>query len=277
MLKISAIIQARTTSSRLPNKVLLPLPYGSKTSALEQMVRRLQKCRMIDNIVIATTINDADAPIVKLCKKMHVSCFRGDENNVLARYYFAAKADNADIVIRMTSDCPCIDPIIADKTIKLHLKYKYDYTTSGKLPVGMHVEAFSFNVLEEAFRRSTKEYEREHVTPYIYSSHPERFKIGALRHPHYLQRPDIRVTLDTQEDYALLCLIYDKLYDKNDPFSLKDIVGLFNKEPWIALINKKIIQKKFFDTLEGELQEAVKVLDAQDLKKAASYIRKTIQ
>jgi spore coat polysaccharide biosynthesis protein SpsF len=135
------------------------------------------------------------------------------------------------------------------------------------------VEIFSFETLNETHKRAKYDFEKEHVTPYIYRSHPAKFKIGAIRPQKYLQRPDIRVTLDTQEDYALLCLIYDKLYDKNDPFSLKDIVGLFNKEPWIALINKKIIQKKFFDTLEGELQEAVKVLDAQDLKKAAGYLK----
>ena len=166
-LKIAAIIQARMTSTRLPGKVMLPLPYGSGIPALEQMILRVRKCRELDSIIIATTKNKSDDKIVRLCGKLNTGCFRGDEKNVLSRYYFAAKEIRADIVVRLTSDCPCIDPATIDRTVALHIKRNYDYTSSGKLPIGMSVEVFSFKALEEAYSKSTKDYEKEHVTPYI--------------------------------------------------------------------------------------------------------------
>ena len=260
------------TSTRLPGKVMLPLPYGSRTPALEQMIKRIKKCRLVDQIIIATTTNKDDDVICRLSRKLNVGYFRGSEENVLSRYYFAAKKNGADVVLRLTSDCPLIDPGIIDKTIQMHIKDKNDYSSCGPYPVGMSVEIMSFDTLKETFLNAKKEEEKEHVTPYIYWSHPEKFKIGILKVPKILKRHDIRVTLDTPADYALICLVFDELYKKKRYFSVSDIVCLFNEKPYLLLVNKNIVQKKIFKNITDELKEAIRVLDMQDLKRARDLL-----
>ncbi len=273
-MKIGAIIQARTSSTRLPGKVLKELPYNSGITCLEQVVRRLKKPKKLNDIIIATTKEKEDNEIVDIAKKENVKYFRGSRENVLSRYYFAAKENNIDLIVRITSDCPCIDADITDLTIGDHINKMADYTTNSLIrtyPHGLDVEVFNFDALEKTHRNATKDYEKEHVTPYV-NSNPQKFKINIVKAPKELYAPDIRITLDTEEDYALLCAIYDYLFPKNKNFSAYDIVNLFNEKPWLKLINKKIIQKKIFNTLEEELEETVKILNLQDLKKARDFI-----
>ncbi len=273
-MKIAAIIQARTSSTRLPGKVLKELPYNSGITCLEQVIRRLKKSKRLNEIIIATTEEKEDDEIIDITKKEDVKYFRGSKENVLSRYYFAAKENNIDLIVRITSDCPCIDAQIVDVIINEHLKTNVDYTSNSLMrtyPHGLDVEVFNFNSLEKAYKNATKDYEREHVTPYI-NRNPQIFKINEIKAPKELYAPDIRVTLDTEEDYVLLCAVYDYLYPKNKYFNAYDIVNLFNEKPWLKLINKKIIQKKIFNTLEEELEEAKRILDSQDLKKARDFI-----
>ena len=275
-MKIGAIIQARTSSTRLPGKVLKELPYASGITCLEQVIRRLKKSKKLNDIIIATTKEKEDNEIINIVKKENVKYFRGSKENVLSRYYFAAKENNIDIIVRITSDCPCIDVAITDLTIDDHINKMADYTTNSFVrtyPHGLDVEVFNFNALEKAYRNATKDYEKEHVTPYI-NRNPQIFKINIIKAPKELYAPDIRITLDTEEDYALLCAVYDYLYPKNKYFNAYDIVNLFNKKSWLKLINKKIMQKKILNTLEEELKEAVKILDLQDLNKARDFTRK---
>jgi spore coat polysaccharide biosynthesis protein SpsF len=277
-MKIGAIIQARTSSTRLPGKVLKELPYNSGITCLEQVIRRLKKSKKLNEIIIATTKETEDNPIINIAKKEDVKYFRGSKENVLSRYYFAAKENNIDLIVRITSDCPCIDAAITDLTIDDHINKMADYTTNSLVrtyPHGLDVEVFNFNALEKAYKNATKDYEKEHVTPYI-NRNPKKFKINIIKAPKELYAPDIRVTLDTEEDYALLCALYDYLYPKNKYFNAYDIVNLFNQKPWLKLVNKKIIQKKIFNTLEGELKEAVKILDLQDLKKARDFLKENL-
>lgn len=274
-MRIAAIIQARTSSTRLPGKVLKELPYASGITCLEQVIRRLKKSKKLNDIIIATTKDKEDDKIIDIAKKEYSKYFRGSKENVLSRYYFAAKENNIDLIVRITSDCPCIDAEIVDLTINDHINKIVDYTTNSLVrtyPHGLDIEVFNFNVLEKAYKNATKDYEREHVTPYIYRN-PHIFKINKIEAPQELYAPDIRVTLDTEEDYALLCAVYDYLYPKNKYFNAYDIVNLFNEKPWLKLINKKIIQKKIFNTLEEELEEAVKILDLQDLNKARDFVK----
>lgn len=278
-MKIAAIIQARTSSTRLPGKVLKELPYNSGITCLEQVIRRLKKSKRLNEIIIATTKETEDNSITNICKKEDVQYFKGSKENVLSRYYFAAKENNIDLIVRITSDCPCIDADITDLTIDDHISKMADYTTNSLVrtyPHGLDVEVFNFDALGKAYKNTTKDYEKEHVTPYI-NRNPQKFKINIVKAPKELYAPDIRITLDTEEDYALLCAVYDYLYPKNKYFNAYDIVNLFNEKPWLKLINKKIIQKKIFDTLEEELKEAVKILDLQDLKKARDFLEKAIK
>ena len=277
-MKIGAIIQARISSTRVPGKVLKELPYASGITCLEQVIRRLKKPKKLNDIIIVATKEKEDNEIVGIVKKEDVKYFRGSKENVLSRYYFAAKEYNIDIIVRITSDCPCIDAAITDLTIDDHINKMADYTTNSLVrtyPHGLDVEVFNFNALEKAHKNATKDYEKEHVTPYI-NRNPQIFKINIIKAPKELYAPDIRITLDTEEDYALLCVVFDYLYPKNKYFNAYDIVNLFNKKPWLKLINKKIIQKKIFNTLEEELEEATKILDLQDLNKARDFLKENL-
>ena len=134
----------------------------------------------------------------------------------------------------------------------------------------------NFNTLEQANNKAEKYFEREHVTPYIYKTRPELFKITLVEASKKLNFPDIRVTLDTEEDYALLCAVFDYLYHENELFGIEDIIKLFKRKPWVKLINSKIVQKKIHNSLEEEIQETIKVCDLQDLKKAKEYLEHTL-
>lgn len=277
-MKIGAIIQARISSTRLLGKILKELPYNSGITCLGQVIRRLKKSKRLNDIIIATTKEKEDNEIIDIVKKENVKYFRGSKENVLSRYYLAAKENNIDLIVRITSDCPCIDADITDLTIDDHINKMADYTTNSLVrtyPHGFDVEVFNFNSLEKAYKNATKDYEKEHVTPYI-NRNPQKFKINIVKAPKELYAPDIRVTLDTEEDYSLLCAVFDYLYPQNKYFNAYDIVNLFNQKPWLKLINKKIIQKKIFSTLEEELKEGVKILDLQDLNKARDFLKENL-
>jgi spore coat polysaccharide biosynthesis protein SpsF len=274
-MKTGVIVQARTSSTRLPEKVLLELPYGGGIKVLNQVIRRLKKASELNSIIIATTTDTEDSRIVAVAEQEKVLSFRGSKENVLERYYLAAKENRLDHVVRVTSDCPCIDPELIDHCVRQHLKENADYTSTSladKYPHGLDVEVMKFTALEKAYQEAKENFEKEHVTIFIYRSHPELFKIHALHAPEEYWDPSIRITLDTKEDYALLCAVYDYLYVKNEYFGIKEIFALFRSKPWLKNINNNIVQKKVFDTREEELEEAMKILDLQDLKRAKQYL-----
>jgi len=275
MVKKGIIIQARIDSTRLRGKVLLRLPFGSNTSVIETIIRRCKKTTIIDSIILATTRQTNDDILEKIAISENIKIFRGSENNVLERFYCAAKKENLDTIIRITADNPCIDPILVDNILRAHIEGNWDYTTTEGYPVGLGIEVFNFDALEEAYKNATKYYEKEHVAPYIYKN-PQKFKINIVKAPKDLYAPDIRITLDTEEDYALLCAVFDYLYPKDKYFNAYDIVNLFNEKPWLKLINKKIIQKKIFNNLQEEIKEAIKILDLQDLKRARDFLQRNL-
>ena len=243
-MKIGAIIQARMSSTRLPGKVLKKLPFYSKITVLEQVINRLNRGKEVDTIVVATTDKKSDDAIEAITRKRKVVCFRGDSEDVLSRYYYAAKDNNFDVIVRITSDCPCIDPGIIDLIIKEHLRLKADYTSNTlkrSYPHGLDAEVFSFDVLAFTHKNAQLKFDREHVTPFI-TKNCGLFRIKQVVSPKKLFAPDIRITLDTEEDYTLLCSVFDQLYFKNKYFDAYDIVGLFNKKPWLKFINKRIVQ-----------------------------------
>lgn len=272
-MKIGAIIQARTSSTRFPRKVLQSLPYGGDTCVLQQDIRRVKQSKLIDEVIVATTTHSEDDEIVGVAIKENTPYFRGSLTNVLERYYQAAMNYNLDIIVRITSDCPCVDWNIIDEVIQSHLDVNADYTSntlSESFPRGIDCEVFNFNVLEEIYLNATEKYEKEHVTPYIYKSNPNKFKINEVVSSQ--DNSDIRITLDTPQDYALLCVVYDNLYYENNFFSLGDVLLLFKEKPWIKFINEDIIQKKVFNSLSEELEEAISLCERQDLDKAKEFI-----
>lgn len=243
-MKVAIISQARMTSTRLPGKVMKTI-LGKTLIGLQ--VERLRRVRNADCIVVATTTNASDDALAEHCRKdLGVAVFRGDENDVLARYHGAAKEIGADVVVRVTSDCPVIDPEVSAALIGRFLESRSDCdylsnTLDRTYPRGMDTEVMSFAVLDIAFREARKPYEREHVTPFLYG-HPERFRIQ-----QFTRETDDSIhrwTVDTPEDFELVKRIVESLYPQNASFSLEDILKLLRQHPDWARINAHVEQKK---------------------------------
>lgn len=266
---IGVIIQARTSSKRLPKKILLELPYNSGVTVLENIISRAEKVESIDKVIVATSINSEDDIIESLCNKVGAFCFRGDLYNVLERFYYAASRHGLDTIVRLTADNPCYDYRIIEKSIESHIENHNDYTITEDYPLGTNVEIISFSALEACFRKASCEYEKEHVTPYIYKTKPEEFKIVTL--PASVNRAGLRLTLDTEDDYLLQCAVFDHLYSLNSCFGLDEIISLFNKKPWLEKINNKAYQKKICNSLEEEIVEAMRLLEFNGLRDAKQY------
>jgi spore coat polysaccharide biosynthesis protein SpsF len=235
--KTVAIIQARMSSSRLPKKVLLPL---AGQPIISQIVRRLRSCKTLDQIILATSVNSDDHPIEALCNTINVPCFRGSLNDVLDRYYQAAQTYEAKIIVRITADCPVIDPVVVDALVTAAIAGDYDYFGhSGEFPDGLDVEIFKFQALERAWREAKLTSEREHVGPYL-SKNPNLFKNGGLTLFHGLAHH--RWTVDELYDYELLQIIYDRLDRPQNVFLTNEILNLLDNEPNLLKINNKIIR-----------------------------------
>jgi spore coat polysaccharide biosynthesis protein SpsF len=238
------IVQARMTSTRLPGKVLKPV-LGKPL--LTYQIERLQRVTRADAIAIATTTNATDDPIVELSAALGVGCFKGSEQDVLSRYFGAAQATAADVVVRVTSDCPLIDPQIIDEVIGHYLTHcdRYDYVSNSiqrTYPRGLDTEVFSVGVLEQAHREATAPPEREHVTPFIYN-HPERYAIGHVTYPQDLSHH--RWTVDTPEDFELIRRMLEELYPHKPDFSLQDCLTVIEQHPDWPAINAHVEQKKY--------------------------------
>ena len=240
---ITVIIQARTGSTRLPGKVMKEL--CGKT-ILAHDIERVSQAKLVDEIIIATTTHDSDDVIVQEAERLGVKVFRGSEDDVLSRYYFAAKEAGADVVVRITSDCPLIDPVILDDVIRVFLDGSYDIVTNAgndlskrTFPRGLDAEVFSFEMLETAHLKAVETYQREHVTPYIYENAKSVFY-----YQNDVDYSKYRWTLDTEEDWLLISAIYQRLYHREHNFYFKDILSVMEENPELYNINKDIEQKK---------------------------------
>ncbi|PZM67284.1 cytidylyltransferase domain-containing protein [Paenibacillus dendritiformis] len=241
MPRVVAIVQARMGSSRLPGKVLKPL---IDHSVLGHVILRLKAVNSINEIIIATTQNPEDDSIISECNKYNVPVYRGSTENVLSRYYEAAQKFNADIVVRVTSDCPLVDPGITGNIIKYFFELDADYVSNKLIetfPRGLDTEVFTMSSLEKAYEGAYNDIHREHVTPYLYL-HPDKFKLF-----NYSCEKDYsayRWTLDTNEDYQLIELIYKILYEPNKIFTWLEIIHLMEDYPELKKINSHVKQKQ---------------------------------
>jgi len=240
--RIGIIVQARMGSTRLPGKVMLPV---EDKPVLQHIIERLKECKFAAEIIIATTNKERDDIIVDLAKANGVKYFRGSEEDVLSRYYFAAKENDLDVVVRITSDCPFVDPSIIDAMIREFLNdQSYDYLSNCQprtFPRGLDVEIFTFKALETNFAKAKESFEKEHVTPYFYQ-HPGQFVLKSYNSP--IDYSDYRLTLDTDEDYLLVKEIYRMIYPLNNHFRSKEIIDLLEQNRDLSLINAHIKQKE---------------------------------
>ena len=245
MLKITTIIQARMGSSRLPKKVLSDI---EGQSMLWHLVNRLKNSKFSPEIIIATTISDSDKEILKLAKDLGVKSNAGSIDDVLDRFYQTALKYKPDIIVRITADCPLMDPLIFDRVIQFFLDGDYDYATNTlppTFPDGLDVEVFTFEILKKTWKEAKLASEREHVTPYI-RKHPELFKLGNIVNIPDLK--EMRWTVDEKEDLEFVRCIYKNLYPKKKIFLMDDILKLLKIQPELMKINSQ------FERNEGYLK-----------------------
>lgn len=240
--RVVVILQARMGSTRLPDK---PLKKVLGKPLLSYQIERLRRAKMVTEIVVATTTEPRDDTIVEFCHEAGIPVFRGSELDVLDRYYRAAIKYSADTVVRITGDCPLIDPIEVDRVVSFYLNAypRYDYVSNSlkrTFPRGLDTEVFSFQALERAASEAKRPEEREHVTLYMYE-HPNHFQLGTVE--QHEDQSHHRWTVDTNEDLELITRILTALYPHNSAFTTQDVLQLLKKHPdWVA-INSNIIQK----------------------------------
>lgn len=242
-MKTVAIIEARMTSTRLPGKIVLPI-LGKPM--LELLVERLKRAKLLDQIVVATTQNTSDDGVEKLTHRIGVGCYRGSEDDVLDRVLRAAHANDADVIVEVTGDCPLIDPIVVDRVIQTYQTKNVDYVSNilkRTYPRGMDIQVFSTAVLEKVARLTDDPIDHEHVSLYIYE-HPEIFSLFNVESDLPEKYWDIRLTVDMEEDFKLIKAIYELLYPKNPAFTLDEIMDLLERRTDLLELNRNIQQKK---------------------------------
>lgn len=256
---IVAIVQARMGSTRLPGKVLKPI---MGRPMLWYLVQRLRRTIGVDKVVIATSEETANDVIIDFCKQFAIDCFSGSEDDVLDRFYKVAREYNADIVLRITGDCPLLDPRLIGDMLKEFLStHKYDYYSVAcgagastdefnghRYPDGLDAEIFKFSILKIAWEEAKEQLEREHVTPFIWRR-PERFRLGTKKSTK--DYSSMRWTVDNQEDFEIVEEIYKELYPKKPDFGLEDVLEFFYAHPELQSKNSHFIGDegygKFFE------------------------------
>jgi spore coat polysaccharide biosynthesis protein SpsF len=232
------------TSNRLPGKVLREI---AGKPMLAWVVERARRANSLETLAVATSTDPTDDPIADVCQTRGYACYRGALDDVLDRLYRAAQAFEAEAIVRLTGDCPLIDPGVIDDTVSAFYQSGVDFAANRlptpwkrTYPIGLDTEVCSFTALEKAWNEASEPYQREHALPYLYES-PGRFRIRVIDHdPDY---GHLRWTVDTAEDLALVRAIFDRLEDREN-FSWKDVLRLFEEEPDLADINAHVVHKR---------------------------------
>lgn len=253
-MKTVAIIQARMTSSRLPGKILADI---AGSAMLLHVVRRARRCTALDLVAVATTVNATDDDVVRLCGANAIPCCRGSEEDVLDRYYQAARALSADVVVRITADCPLLDPEVVDKVVAAFQASNCDYASNvlePTYPDGLDTEVMSWATLERAWRDAKLKSEREHVTLYI-RNHPELFRLVNVKHEEDLSR--LRWTVDESRDLDLVRTVFARL--GTDAFGMKETMALLRHDPALRELNAGIERNEgLTKSLQAEVMQAEK-------------------
>ncbi|HSJ53652.1 MAG TPA: glycosyltransferase family protein [Anaerolineae bacterium] len=238
-MRVLAIVQARMGSTRLPGKVLEDV---AGQSMLARVVRRVQRARQVDRVVVATSTSPADEAIVAECERLGVACFRGDERDVLDRFYRAAAHFRAPVIVRITADCPLIEPQVVDEVVAAFHAARPDYasnTLERSYPRGLDTEVMSLEALARAWAEAPEPYHWIHVTPYFYQN-PEMFTLLSVRQAR--DDSQQRWTVDTAEDLAFVRQIYERLGSGGE-FDWRDVLDLLDREPGLMGLNRDVRQK----------------------------------
>ncbi len=242
-----AIIQGRMSSSRLPGKILQDI---AGEPMLMRVVERARHIQAVDEVVFATTIDPSDDPVEAFCRQNGVPCFRGSLPDVLDRFYQAAKVYRADTIVRLTADCPLLDPRLVDDTLALFRRTGADFAANRlpppyrrTYPIGLDCEVCTFAALERAWIEATELHNREHVMPYLYEV-KDRFKVAVLDNPQ--DYGSLRWTVDTPQDLELVRQVYARLGGRPD-FTWLDVLAIFEREPGLANINAQVEHRSMYD------------------------------
>ena len=235
---IGCIVQARMGSTRLPNKVLMKI--DDNNTILDFVINQLKSSKYLDQIIIATTNLPIDDKIINFAKKKQIKYFRGSEKDVLSRYYDCAKSFSLDSIVRITSDCPLIDPNILDNLIEKYIDSNCDFISPGfprTYPQGSaDIEVFSFEALEKMWRESKKPSEREHVCTYMYNN-PDKFNI--LKIPNSLNFSNLKLSVDKVEDLKFVQEIVKRIHKR--PILFNNVLNILKNEPELVQINKNYV------------------------------------
>jgi spore coat polysaccharide biosynthesis protein SpsF len=263
-IKIVTIIQARMGSTRLPNKIMMPL---AGEPLLLRIYQRVASAKFTGTIVIAATEEKIDDAIIKLCEENSINYFRGNSNDLLDRHYKCALKYKPEAVVKIPSDCPLIDYNVIDKVLKYYIDNRnhFDFVSNlhpQSYPDGNDVEVMSFNALKDAWQNAKLSFEREHTTPYFWEN-PDKFRIGNVMWESgqdYSMK--YRFTIDYNEDYLFIKAVYDELYHKNPLFTLDDILKLLKRKPEIKKLNEKYIGVNWYRNHLNDL----KTISGKDTK-----------
>lgn len=238
-MKKIATIEARMTSSRLPGKILME---SCGKSMLELMIERVKKSRLLDDVVLATTVNVDDDPVVQMCERIGCHYFRGSEDDVLLRVLEAAKSQGADVIVELTGDCPCIDWRHIDQLLEVYMRGRYDFVannTERSYPDGFDIRIFSVKVLEELNEKTKDPWDHEHVSIY-FPRHPEQYKCYNQIAEGEEYRPELEITLDEMGDYKLINSIFTALYPEKDDFTCRDVIRYLDAHKELLKYTEKI-------------------------------------
>lgn len=270
-IRVGAIIQARNASTRLPGKVLLPLPFNEGKPILQIITNFLKRNTLLDEIIIATSSNIENDNIRNFAELINVKCFSGSENNVLSRFVSVIKQEDLDICIRLTADNPLIDNNTLNNVVHYLIENELDYAYTSGMPLGMNIEAFkASSLLKSSSAFSLTDEECEHVT--LFMKRSGHFKVGMMNVFENDLFKDIRCTIDYPSDFAFMNLVLSVIDTRSD--LLNELNSLIIKYPWIVNVNKNF-QKIQGLSFTEEVLEAVKLLEKVELKRVAKFLKES--
>ena len=260
--KIGIIIQARLGSTRLPNKVMLPLPAGGEKTIISEVIESVKDVSEISNVIVATSTSKVNNDLESYINSLKVECYRGSENDVLSRFYDIVIKHKFKYIIRLTADNPIVDNLLLKEFIRNFISNDLDYSYSNNLPLGCNFEMMKASEIINAHENSENLFDKEHVTPFI--------KRNANKTVDFIFNnikviPNLRLTIDYASDYAFINLIYTMLKGKSK--SIKNIINLVEKNNWLLDVNKSNFQNKEFKNINQEIENILPLIKQRGLKR----------
>jgi spore coat polysaccharide biosynthesis protein SpsF len=270
---IGAIIQARMQSSRLPGKILLPLPLNSEVSLVEHVIHSILRTECIDTCVLAATTNKADDDLEQVAQKCNITLYRGSEKDVLSRFVELTALYEFDVIVRVTADNPFLDSAKLNEIIKRLIDNNLDYIYTSGLPLGMNFEVLSKKAIIESGMNVEDAFSKEHVTTFVRES--GEYKVEHFIFENILISSNLRMSIDYPSDFSMASLLFSLLPDLKF-LGIENLYEINIKYPWIFDVNKDNFQKRKYISIQDELQDAIKVLDQSELLNASQILKKRL-